>query len=580
MPSTRGGLLSRAAGAVCVAALLASCSGGDDGAAAPATSTFSTARSASPTRTAPTAPTAPVPPTAGPSSSAPAPTGVGVPTDAELAAARKDVSRLPTERLAAQLIVGFYDGSSPDAAARAISGDHLGGVILFPGNVPSSASLVSGLRSGAERAQQAMRADGRDWPAIVSVDQEGGPVARLGAPVTELPSGMAYGAADDPALATRVAHGIGEELRALGMTMVFSPDADVTIGAQDPTIGVRSPGSDPQRVARTATAQARGYAQAGVVPVAKHFPGHGSVTTDSHIGLPRQRASLDALRGRDLVPFQALVRDGAPAVMSAHIVLDALDAGAPSTMSRPVLTGLLRQQLGFKGLIVTDALQMGAVDQRYGSGRGAVQAVAAGADVLLMPADPGASVTALTKAVASGQLTRDRLVESAARIVATMRRAGSAQQPPASAVGAHHADALALARASVTQISGPCGAAAVTGGVRISGGTQADRSRFGAAARRAGLRVGSGTTVRLLGGGAYNAGTGESSGSQGGTGRVMVGLDTPYALRGGPAGATRIAAYGRTPETFQAVVEVLTGKRKATGRLPVAVGRWKAGSGC
>ncbi|KNX39470.1 hypothetical protein VV01_13500 [Luteipulveratus halotolerans] len=496
-----------------------------------------------------------------------------------MAKARADVSKLPTDRLAAQLIVGFFDGKGSEAAANVIRNQHLGGVILFPGNVPDRESLVSGLRTNAANAQRAMKADGRDWPAIISVDQEGGPVARLGAPVTELPAGMAYGAAHDPALSTRVSQGIGAELRALGMTMVFAPDADVTIGVQDPTIGVRSPGSDPQRVAQTAAAQARGYTQAGVVPVVKHFPGHGSVTTDSHVGLPRQRASLDALKQRDLVPFQQLVRSGAPAVMSAHVVLDAVDRQAPSTMSHGVLTGLLRQQLGFKGLVITDALQMGAVDQRYGSGRGAVAAVKAGADVLLMPAEPSQSVAALTKAVDSGEVTRDRLIESAARIVATMRRTTSAQ-PAASAVGSHRADALALARASVTQISGTCGKPLVSKGVRVSGGTAQDRSRFSAAARRAGLSVGSGTTVRLLGGGAYNAGSGKASGAEGGSGDVMVGLDTPYALAGGPSGSARIAAYGRTPATFEAVIEVLTGKRTAPGTLPVDVGRWKTGSGC
>ncbi|AKU18781.1 hypothetical protein VV02_09380 [Luteipulveratus mongoliensis] len=486
---------------------------------------------------------------------------------------------MPTDRLAAQLIVGFYTGSGEDSIAKVIKNEHLGGVILFPGNVPSGSTMTRDLRATSQRAQDAMRTDGRDWPAIISVDQEGGPVARLGSPVTELPSGMAYGAAHDPALATRTAQGIGQELRALGMTMVFAPDADVTIGAHDPTVGVRSPGSDPQRVASTAVAQVKGYTQAGVVPVVKHFPGHGSVTTDSHVGLPVQGASLGVLKKRDLVPFQQLVGSGAPAVMSAHVVLNMVDPSAPSTMSKPVLTGVLRQQMGFKGLIITDALQMGAVQQRYGPARGAVQALKAGADVLLMPADPSASVKAITAAVGSGELTRDRLIESAARIVATMRRTTTAQ-PAASAVGAHQADALALARASVTQISGTCGQRAVGDGVRVSGGTARDRARFEAAARKAGLRVGSGTTVRLLGGGAYNAGSGKASGDEGGSGQVMVSLDTPYALSAGPAAATRIAAFGRTSATFTAVVDVLTGKQKASGTLPVDVGRWKVGAGC
>lgn len=560
--------------AAALALTLAGCSGSGSGAAS------STSRSG--TSTAATAGESPSPasqPSPSTSSSAPAESG-SLPTAAELAQARKDVSTLPTQRLAAQLVIGFYKGRAPADAAAAIRGQHLGGVILFDNNVPQEPDqVVPTLRSTSAAAQQAMKDDGRDWPAIVSVDQEGGPVARIGTSFTELPAGMAYGAADDTSLSTRVAEDAGQELRALGVTMVFGPDADVTVGPADPTIGVRSPGSDRERVARTAAAQVQGYTRAGVIPVVKHFPGHGSVTTDSHVGLPVQHAGLATLKQRDLVPFQRLVETGAPAVMSAHIVLQDVDPSAPATMSRPVLTGLLRQQMGFQGLVITDALQMGAITQRYGSARAAVTALQAGADVLLMPADAGAAVQAVTKAVASGELSRDRLVVSAARIVATLRHA-SATQPPASVVGSHHADALRLARASVTQLSGPCGKRLVGPSVAVSGGTATDRARFTAAARHAGLGTSGGTSVRLLGGGVYNAGTGEDTGARSGTGDVLISLDTPYGLKAGPESSTRLAAFGRTPETFEALVGVLTGTSRAHGTLPVAVGAWKVGAGC
>lgn len=568
---------TRVAAAATVMALLTACSGEDSptGTSTPEAVSSPTTSSAGESSAAPSTSATPSPTAT--ATQAPA---SGVPTDAELAKARADVSKLPTEKLAGQVIVGFYSGTGANAAASAIRKNHLGGVIVFDNNVPKdSGQVVSTIRASSAAAQQAMRDDGRDWPAIISVDQEGGPVARLGPPFTELPAGMAYGAAHDPALATKVAQAAGQELRALGMTMVFAPDADVTIGGQDPTIGVRSPGSDPQLVAQTAAAQAKGYTQAGVIPVVKHFPGHGSVTTDSHVGLPVQKSSVAELKKRDLLPFQQLVSSGAPAVMSAHVVLSELDPNAPTTMSHAVTTGLLRDQLGFKGLVVTDALQMGAVSERYGPARGAVQALKAGADVLLMPADPGASVKAITAAVGSGELSRDRLITSAARIVATMRRS-TTQQPPANVVGNHQDEALALARASVTQVSGACGKRLVGEGVNVSGGTAADRSRFNAAAERAGLKTGSGTNVGLIGGGAYNAGSGKDTGSSGGQGQVLISLDTPYALAGGAPNATRIAAFGRTPQTFDAVAEVLAGKRKATGKLPVAVGSWKIGAGC
>lgn len=512
----------------------------------------------------------------------------GLPTQAELAQAKKDVEKLTTKQLAGQVIVGYYPGSQRDAAAEAIRKDGLGGVIIMGDNVPQD--VTAGLPAITSAAQQAMKDTGRSWPAVIGIDQEGGPVARIKAPVTQLPGGMAYGAADDAELAAKIAKGQGQELRALGVTMVFAPDADVTVGPQDPTIAVRSPGSDPQRVSRAVNGQVKGFQEAGLVPVIKHFPGHGSVTTDTHVDYAVQSQPVSALTKRDWVPFANAVKAGAPAVMTAHIVLKDIDPNVPSTLSNKVLTGELRDKLGFKGLVVTDGMNMGAIVKKFDKGAAAaVSALKAGADVVLMPANATASVAAIEKAVASGELTRERLVESAARIVATTRHQ-QVKAPATNVVGAHGKDAEQFARESITQLGGSCDKPLVGKSVRLDGGSTSDRAELTKALTARGITVGSsGTRVSLIAGGSYNAGKASADGgseadSAGGSGAgsstkagVQVALDTPYVLASRPAGAVGLATYGNTPSTFAALADILAGKAKAGGTLPVAVGDNKVG---
>lgn len=513
----------------------------------------------------------------------------GLPTQAELEQAKKDVSKLTTKQLAGQVIVGYYSGSDASSAANAIRKDGLGGVIIMGDNVPQN--VTNGLPAITSEAQKAMGESGRRWPAVIGIDQEGGPVARIGAPVTKLPGGMAYGAADDEKLAAQVAKGQGQELRSLGVTMVFAPDADVTVGPQDPTIGVRSPGSDPARVSRAVNGQVKGFQEAGLVPVIKHFPGHGSVTTDTHVDYAVQSQPVSALTKRDWVPFASAVKAGAPAVMTAHIVLKDVDPNVPSTLSHEVLTGQLRDKLGFKGLIVTDGMNMGAIVKKFDQGgAAAVSALKAGADVVLMPANASASVAAIERAVASGELTRERLIESAARIVATTRHQ-QVKAPSTSVVGSHGKDAELLARESITQLGGTCGKRLVGPRVRIDGGSAADRAELTRALSARGVTVGpTGTRVSLIAGGAYNAGQASAGGgseaeSAGGSGAgsstsagVQIALDTPYPLASRPAGAVGLAAYGNTRATFAALADVLTGAVKPGGTLPVDVGTSKVGT--
>jgi beta-N-acetylhexosaminidase len=403
------------------------------------------------------------------------------------------------------------------------------------------------------------RSDRRQWPLFIGVDQEGGIVNRVNAPMTDFPTLMTHGASDRRDLARAATRASGEELRAAGFTVVFAPDADVTTGAGDPTIGSRSVGSRPKQVARIATSAVEGYRDAGIVPVVKHFPGHGSVGTDSHLDLPVQDASMRTLRRRDLVPFRAAVDARAPATMIAHLDVRAVDRGTPSSLSRPVVTGLLRNRMGFGGLVVTDAMEMAAIVDRYGTGNATVRALRAGIDVVLMPADLPAAHRAIVRAARSGRLSPARLREAAGRVVALlMHQESTGPAPPRRVIGDHRAVSYRASRAAVTVVDGPCSGRLVGRGVRVSGDSAAV-SRFRSAARRAGLPTSGGTSVVLLG-----------YGDSAARGDVVVTTDTPYPL-GQSRARSKIAAYGDTAGAMRALVDVLLGRADAPGRLPVDV---------
>lgn len=340
------------------------------------------------------------------------------PSLAVVAQARAAARAMPLEVLAGQVLVAAYPGTDPATPAGLVAAYHLGGVILMGDNVAS----LDQVRATAAAVQTAATVDGRTWPAVVAIDEEGGRVSRLRGLLPDLPPFAAFGAGgDDAATRERFAR-LGADLAALGITMDLAPVADVTVGAGDPTIGDRSASSDPGVAARTVVAAAHGLLDGGTVPVLKHFPGHGSVTSDSHVGLPVLVASPEQLSARDLVPFRAAVDAGAPVVMMGHLDVVQLDPGVPSSLS-PAVYGLLRDGLGFDGVAVTDALDMGAVPVG-GPGEEAVRALAAGADLVLKPRDVAAAHAAIVAAVQAGTLPRERLEEAAVRVVALQLWAG------------------------------------------------------------------------------------------------------------------------------------------------------------
>ncbi|WP_228645758.1 glycoside hydrolase family 3 protein [Microtetraspora sp. AC03309] len=303
--------------------------------------------------------------------------------------------------------------------AEAIEKYHPGGVIIFPwaGNV-SDAKQLAALTTGLRRASGKV-------PLMIGVDQEHGIVSPLGSIVTKLPGAMAIGSTGDPANAREAARLTGTELRALGITMDFAPVADVNINPRNPVIGPRAFGSDPARVATMVGAAVDGFHAAGIASTAKHFPGHGDTSTDSHTGLPVIQHSKAQWRRLDAPPFREAIEHGIDAIMTAHVVMPKLDpSGDPATLSRTILTGLLRDELGFEGVISTDALNMAGVREKYGDAEVAVRAVLAGADVLLMPPDMPKAYGAVLSAVKSGRISAARLDASVTRILRLKAKRG------------------------------------------------------------------------------------------------------------------------------------------------------------
>lgn len=274
------------------------------------------------------------------------------------------------------LIAGFGAGEPPPELLRMAAAGSLGGFILFRRNLGEPGE-VAGL---AARLHAAVP---EDLPAWLGVDQEGGRVARLGAPVLRLPPMRVLGDLDDPALTGDCAALLGRQLRVLGFNLNFAPVLDVDTNPANPVIGDRSFGRTPERVIAHGAAFAAGLARAGIAACGKHFPGHGDTALDSHFQLPRLGHALERLERVELLPFAALAQR-LPCIMTAHVVFDALDAGVPATLSRAVIHGLLREKLGFAGVVVSDDLEMKAISDHHGLAEAACAAIAAGCDNLLV----------------------------------------------------------------------------------------------------------------------------------------------------------------------------------------------------
>jgi beta-N-acetylhexosaminidase len=322
-------------------------------------------------------------------------------------------------RLAGRVVVGAFDGiTAPGPTLDEVREGLLAGVILFRRNL-GDLGAVHALCAALHGAAPAGR------PLLVSVDQEGGRVARLGEPLTALPPMRALGERGDPELTREAARILGEELAQVGFTLDFAPVCDVDSNPANPVIGDRAFGRDAAVVATHARAFFEGLEASGVAACAKHFPGHGDTETDSHLELPRVRQTLSRLDAVELSPFRALVAHGVPTVMSAHVVYDALDPEAPATVSPTVMTRLLRGPMNFSGVAFCDDLFMRAVADRWPVEESAVLAVGAGCDALLVCTDrtaPARVRDALAARAALDPAFLARLTEAAGRVDALRRR--------------------------------------------------------------------------------------------------------------------------------------------------------------
>ncbi len=486
------------------------------------------------------------------------------------------VAKMSVEDKVGQLFVPTFS-SRADALAK-IRKYRVGGLIYFPGNIGTPARTAA-QSNALQRASKI--------PLLLGVDEEQGIVSRTPF-VTTFPGNMALGATRSRADARAAAQVTGAELRAVGINLDYAPDADVNVNPRNPVIGLRSFGSDPALASTLVQGAVGGFQAAGVAATAKHFPGHGDTATDSHTGLPVIRHSRSTWERLDAPPFKAAIAAGVDLVMTAHIVVPKLDgSGDPSTLSKTVLTGLLREKLGYQGVITTDSLEMAGVREKYGDAAVPVRAINAGADQLLMPPNLPRAYGAVVKAVRSGKITRKRLDESVTRILRLKQRRGlfqgTAADPAkaASAVGtaANKAVARRVAEHAVTLVRNDGGLLPLKGRKVAVSGPAGDRLQ--AALRRQGVAIaapGSADVTVLT---TLNAGAGTASRIRAAGSRpvVVAALGRPYDLDSAGGARAALATYSSSRVSVDALAKVLSGAVKPTGRLPVPAGGKPAGYG-
>lgn len=489
-----------------------------------------------------------------------------------------------------------------------------GGVIYFdarrgPDNVREPrqiARLSNGLQKAAVRG-------GARIPLLVSIDQEGGSVVyRMLEPATQLPGNMALAATRSTRDTRDSADVLGTELKAVGINQNYAPCADVNINPSNPVIGVRSFGSDTALCADHVSAAVSGYHKGGVASAAKHFPGHGDTDTDSHTGLPVITHTREELDRIDLPPFRAAIRRGVDTIMTAHIVVPALDASeVPATMSKAIVTGVLRDELGFDGVIATDALDMGGATGDFPPDVAPVRAFQAGCDQLVLAPKLDTAVAAVLDAVRSGSISEKRLNASVVRVLEHKLRRGLFPSPhvdedrAARVVGSrrHLAEARSITERTVTLIrnengalplsaaprkvlvtgwgTGPLGhlARAVDGRPGQSATTLETGTSPAAAKIEEATAAARGHDVTVVLANAAAAGT-EDGAAQAkltqallATGKpvVAVAVRNPYDIRRFPDVPAYLATYSYGAPSMAAVARALYGDLNPTGRLPVAI---------
>ncbi|WP_090727415.1 beta-N-acetylhexosaminidase [Paenibacillus sp. PDC88] len=331
-------------------------------------------------------------------------------------AAMEQLANLSIEDKIGQMIISGFPGTELDMEAEElIRNGQLGGVILFGPNIRDQKqlqALINEVKKSNGEGQQ---------PMFISVDEEGGRVSRLPEGKTEFPSNQQIGKYKNAEISAQIGNVIGEELGAFGFNLNFAPVLDIFSNPENTVIGDRSFGDSAETVSELGIATMKGMQEAGVIPAVKHFPGHGDTKVDSHVGLPVVQKTKEELAELELVPFQAAIEAGADMMMAAHIQYPKIDASLrPASLSKVMLSTLLREEMGYDGVVITDDLEMGAIQQNYGSGEAALMAIQAGADIVLFghtPAKAEKAYNTLLQAVRKGELSAADIDRKVLRIL-------------------------------------------------------------------------------------------------------------------------------------------------------------------
>jgi beta-N-acetylhexosaminidase len=513
---------------------------------------------------------------------------------------------MTVEQKVGQLFMVHFDETffSP-ALEEMVTDYHVGGIIIFPNNLDSLADLSTLIAD----AQQAALENGSGIPLLVAADQEGWPILRLPEGATVFPSNMALGATGSVEDARLMASVMAEEMRALGMNMNLAPVMDVNTNPLNPVIGTRSFGSSPDLVSRLGAAMIETYQSQGIVATAKHFPGHGDTSVDSHLDLPVVQHDLAHLWAVELAPFQAAISADVDCIMIAHLSVPALDpaSGRPATLSREIIQGLLREQMGFQGAIATDSLSMSALMREYDLPTATALAFEAGADLLLFghtpehpPSEQLLAYERVLQLVKEGTIAESRLDDSVRRILLLKARRGVLDyqaegfEQALEHVGTaeHQAVAARVALDSITLVREetnllPLSPESMILVVYPRGGAALGQAVVEHSPQALPLEVSEDPTagelerVRALAQSAQVVvvGTRTAMNHPGQvqlvetlrqeTSVIAVALDSPYDLLAYPAVSTYLATYGRAPAPLQALTDVLFGLKDARGTLPI-----------
>ncbi|NBD26628.1 glycoside hydrolase family 3 protein [Paenibacillus glycinis] len=510
------------------------------------------------------------------------------------------------EKIGQLIVTGFPATGMTGELRHLIAEFKIGNIILFSHNVEGKTQL----RELCAELQHTIAAH-TGFPALISVDQEGGRVTRLPSDATSVPGAMAIASTGRPENAYAAGRMTARELRALGINFNLAPVLDINNNKRNPVINVRSYGDTPDAVIAYGLPMMRGLTDGGVLASVKHFPGHGDTAVDSHLGLPAIEKSIEQLLELELKPFQAAIAAGAEALMSSHILFPLVEAErVPATMSRTIITDLLKRRLGYEGLVVSDCLEMDAIKECYGTARGALGALKAGVHLLFVSHTPALvmeTVATIEEAVASGELSESILDEALEKVLYYKKKYGDAAEADLGIVGCetHRRAAAAMSEESVclakgelatvrrgggetifvgsypyrtdqassqakTGLSFPAAMAAAFDAPHVMIGFDPDEAEIGRTlARAAGYKQ----VVVGLYNGRENAGQLELVNRLAANGHAVtaVALGKPYDLEHVADGVCGLAAFEYTPLAIDSLIRILGGGIRPTGRLSIAI---------